>query len=85
MPVSRALAAVLAGFAPAPRGSHLALLRPPRQRPAEPAPPSAVRYDYVEFTVVNNAAAVNVKGDVPGTDRVGILPTMCPADPVLPS
>ena len=42
----------------------------------QPSPIGAFRYDYVEFTMVNNSNVVNVTGDVTGIDQVGIPSSM---------
>lgn len=43
---------------------------------AQPAPNGPFRYDYVEFTIVNNSGVLNVNGDVTGIDQVGIPSSM---------
>ncbi|MDI1288662.1 MAG: Ig domain-containing protein, partial [bacterium] len=43
---------------------------------SQPAPNGSFRYDYVEFTIVNNSGVLNVNGDVTGIDQVGIPSSM---------
>ncbi len=43
---------------------------------SQPAPNGSFRYDYVEFTIVNNSGVLNVNGDVTGIDQVGIPASM---------